>query len=115
MFARSGIPYGAHFNPDAHILHPQQHPQQQHGRHTEGATKPEGQNMIAAFFGLVVTGLFSVALAEPNWFQLNGVMCRGHLGMYPIFGFRVQHIPSKQGVLPSIFPLSLYVDSHLIT
>jgi len=68
--------------------------------------KPEGgRNLMSAFFSLVVTGLFFVAMAEPNWFKMTGLHCRGHLGMYPIFGFRLQHIPKAcftQGMLTKL-------------
>ena len=50
--------------------------------------KPESErNVPAAFFSLLVGGLFAVALAEPNWLSIKGGKCNGHhLGLYKIFG-----------------------------
>lgn len=56
--------------------------------------KPEfRRNIPSAFFGLIVTGLYAVTMAEPNWFQLEGGECTGkHLGLYTIFGMDVEHM-----------------------
>ena len=83
MFARTSLPYNIYTR--------------RHRRRRRGHAKPEThRNMAAAFFGLVVTGLFAVAMAEPNWFRLMGGHCSGkHLGMYPIFGLKMQHLSSK--------------------
>lgn len=67
-------------------------PSQAQRRHRHG--KPDSQrNIPAAFFGLIVTGLFAVTLAEPNWFRLSGGECAGkHLGLYTIFGLDLEHL-----------------------
>ena len=83
MFSRTSLPYSIQTR--------------RHRRRRRGHGKPDTQrNMASAFFGLVVTGLFAVAMAEPNWFRLTGGYCSGkHLGMYPIFGLKLQNISSK--------------------
>lgn len=77
MFARSSIPYYFH--------------SRRSGRHRRSHGKPDNRrNIPSAFFGLVVTGLYAITMAEPNWFQLSGGVCSGkHLGLYTIFGLNV--------------------------
>lgn len=80
MLSRSSLPHTFHSRP-----------QRRRGRGKPGTNR----NVASAFFGLVVTGLFAVAMAEPNWFHLTGGHCNGkHLGMYPIFGLNLQKISS---------------------
>jgi len=71
MFPRTHLPYSLHSR-----------------RHRRRHGKPEyRRNIPSAFFGLVVTGLFAVTMAEPNWFHLSGGICTGkHIGLYTIFG-----------------------------
>ena len=80
MFARPHFPYSF-----------------QSRRHRRRHGKPDNhRNIPSAFFGLVVTGLFAVTMAEPNWFRLQGGVCTGkHLGLYTIFGMDVEHLKGK--------------------
>lgn len=80
MFARSSIPYYFHSRAN--------------GRHRRRYGKPDTRrNIPSAFFGLVVTGLYAITMAEPNWFKLNGGTCSGRrLGLYTIFGFNVDRL-----------------------
>ena len=73
MFPRSHFPYSFHTR-----------------RYRRRHGKPEyHRNIPSAFFGLVVTGLFAVIMAEPNWFHLDGGVCTGkHVGLYTIFGVK---------------------------
>lgn len=58
--------------------------------------KPESdRNIPAAFFSLVVSGIFAVAMAEPNWLTIKGGKCdKQHIGLYQIFG--VGHHTAKE-------------------
>ena len=72
MFARSSLPY--YFDT------------RYNNRHRRGQVKNGKRNIPSAFFGLIVTGLYAITMAEPNWFQLDGGVCSGkRLGLYTIF------------------------------
>lgn len=63
-------------------------------RRNNGKPEPE-RNIPAAFFSLVVGGIFAVAMAEPNWLSINGGKCDGHhIGLYKMFG--VGHHTEKE-------------------
>ena len=65
------------------------------GRQNRGKPEPE-RNIPAAFFSLVVGGIFAVAMAEPNWLSISGGKCnRQHIGLYKIFGVGSQHHSEK--------------------
>eukprot|EP00794_Sanderia_malayensis_P005351 gene5351-6022_t len=57
-------------------------------RHRQNLGKPEPErNIPAAFFSLVIGGIFAVAMAEPNWLKIKGGKCDGqYIGLYKIFG-----------------------------
>ena len=78
--ARSHFPYSLHTR--------------RHHRHRRRYGKPDNpRNIPSAFFGLVVTGLYAVTMAEPNWFELHGGECSGkHIGLYTIFGMNIDHV-----------------------
>ena len=50
--------------------------------------KPEPErNIPAAFFSLVVGGIFAVAMAEPKWLTIHGGKCNDMaIGLYKLFG-----------------------------
>jgi len=82
MFARAPFPYRFHTR---------------RGRSRRRHGKPEtNRNIPSAFFGLVVTGLYAITMAEPNWFELDGGICSGrHIGLYTIFGMNIRLIKGK--------------------
>lgn len=82
MFTRAPFPYRLH---------------SRSGRSRRQNGKPDNErNIPSAFFGLVVTGLYAITMAEPNWFNLDGGICSGrHIGLYTIFGMNVKHIKGK--------------------
>ena len=57
-------------------------------RHTRNGGKPEPErNIPAAFFSLVVGGIYAVAMAEPKWLKINGGKCNNMaIGLYKLFG-----------------------------
>jgi len=80
MFTRASFPY--HFQ------------SRRSSRRRRRHGKPDSKrNIPAAFFGLVVTGLYAITMAEPNWFELDGGICTGrHIGLYTIFGMNISRI-----------------------
>lgn len=84
MFARAPFPYRFHTR---------------RGRSRRRHGKPEtNRNIPSAFFGLVVTGLYAITMAEPNWFELDGGICSGrHIGLYTIFGMNIRLIKGMVG------------------
>lgn len=79
MFSRAPFPYRLH---------------SRRGRRRRRNGKPNTErNIPSAFFGLVVTGLYAITMAEPNWFELDGGVCTGrHIGLYTIFGMNLKFI-----------------------
>ena len=57
-------------------------------RHRRNGGKPEPErNIPAAFFSLVVGGIYAVAMAEPKWLKIHGGKCnKMAIGLYKIFG-----------------------------
>ena len=76
-------------------------------RRNNGKPEPE-RNIPAAFFSLVVGGIFAVAMAEPIWLSINGGKCDGHhIGLYKMFG--VGHHTEKE--LEGIWTAELYTKA----
>ena len=75
-------------------------------RHGRNASKPEPErNIPAAFFSLVVSGIFAVAMAEPKWMKIHGGKCNNMaIGLYKIFGVGRYSSPAN---LKGIFKIAL--------
>lgn len=64
------------------------YPPYRSGQNGRSRSKPEPErNIPAAFFSLIVGGIFAVAMAEPKWLTIHGGKCNNQpIGLYKIFG-----------------------------